>query len=192
MGTLFTILAHSIGSLFIGVLITVVCISLMFFLIKSWRRGAGFSPASFVVGAVLFCLLAYQSVLFCGAVTIKSYSDDVEDAINAMVESVPESVTFSREDSQKLLDCIGEEWPLVHYYVDMADFRGYTPDTIAAAMADELCSYMNRFMLRRLGWCLLFVIVGAAVVIKTMSPSMLSAPTRRGADYEPSHREYDD
>ena len=58
MGALFNILAHSIGSLFIGLLITFVGVSLMFFIIKSWRRGAQFSLLSFVVGLVLFCLLA--------------------------------------------------------------------------------------------------------------------------------------
>ena len=192
MGALFNILAHSIGSLFIGLLITFVGVSLMFFIIKSWRRGALFSPLSFVVGAVLFCLLAFQSVLFCGAVTIKSYSDDVERAINGMVEGIPDGVAFSQADSQQLLDSISREWPLVGYYVNLADFSGHTPATIASAMADELRAFMNRFMLRRLGWCLLFVVVGAAVVLKTMRHTCL--PPGRGKDmaYEPERRIYDD
>lgn len=192
MGALFNILAYSISSLFFGLLITIAGVVLMFFLIKSWRRGAAFSPASFVVGAVLFCLLAYQSVLFCGAVTIKSYSDDVEAAINDMVKDIPEDMAFSRDDSQSLLDRIGEEWPLVQYYVNMADFSGHNCNTIATAMANELRSYMNRFMLRRLGWCLLFVIGGAVVVIKTMRPASLSANCKYSTRHESVNRVYDD
>ena len=78
-------------------------------------------------------------MLFCGAVTIKSYSDDVERAINDMVEGLPDGVAFSQADSQQLLERISQEWPLVGYYVNMADFSGHTPATIASAMADGAC-----------------------------------------------------
>ena len=152
-----------------GVLLTIIGIVLMFVLIRLWWRNCTFTPMSFVVGGILFFFLAFQAVLLCGAITIKSYSDDVENAINVMVDGLPEDVLFSTEDSQTILDNIGEEWPLVGYYVNMADFQGHTPATIAGAMVDELCSYMNWFILRRVGWCLLFVLVGAIIVIKTIT-----------------------
>ncbi|HIY87266.1 MAG TPA: hypothetical protein H9824_01000 [Candidatus Bacteroides pullicola] len=169
MGALVNILMYSIGSLLLGVFLTIVGIVLMFVLIRSWWRNSTFTPMSFVVGGILFFFLAYQAVLICGAVTIKSYCDDVEMAINGMVANIPDDVPFSTEDSQVILDQISEEWPLVGYYVNMADFRGHTSATIGSAMADELRSYMNWFILRRVCWSLAFVVIGAIIVVKTIT-----------------------
>lgn len=169
MGALVNIFMYSVSSLLLGVLLTVVGVVLMFVLIRLWWRNCTFTPMSFVVGGILFFFLAFQSVLLCGAVTIKSYCDDVENAINVMVDGLSNDFTFSTEDSQAILDNISQEWPLVGYYVDMADFQGNTPATIAGAMADELRSYMNWFILRRVCWSLFFVVVGSIIVIKTIT-----------------------
>lgn len=157
------------GSLLLGVFLTILGIVLMFVLIRSWWRDSTFTPMSFVVGGILFFFLAFQAVLLCGAVTIKSYCDDVEMAIDGMVANVSDDILFSTEDSQQILDRISEEWPLVGYYVNMADFQGHTSATIGSAMADELRSYMNWFILRRVCWSLAFVVVGAIIVIKTIT-----------------------
>lgn len=169
MGALVNILSYSLGSIFCGILLTVVCMLLMFLLVKSWWKDAMLTPATYVSGAVLFFFLCFQSVLLCGAFTIKSYCSDVEDAINKLVEDLPEDMVFTCNDSQMILDNISQEWPLMGYYVNMADFRGHTPADIAKSMTDELNSFMNKFILRRLGWSLLFVIVGAFIAIKTIS-----------------------
>ena len=54
MSALFNIMFHSAGNLLLGVFITIVGVSLMFFLVKSWRHGSGFTPQSFIVGVILF------------------------------------------------------------------------------------------------------------------------------------------
>lgn len=169
MGALINILMYSMGSLLLGVLLTIIGIVLMFMLIRSWWRNSTFTLMSFVVGVILFFFLSFQAVLLCGAVTIKSYCGDVEKTINDLVSNVPQDIPFSTENSQQILDRISEEWPLVGYYVNMADFQGHTSATIGAAMADELRSYMNRFIWRRVAWSLCFVVVGAIIVIKTIS-----------------------
>lgn len=169
MGALFNIMAYSMGSMLLGVVLTLVGVILMFLLIKGWWRDSTFTPVSFCVGAVLFVLLAFQSVLICGAVTIKSYSDDAEAAINAMVAGIPQDMPLTTADSQKILDHLSREWPLVGYYVGEADFRNHTPATIARSMIDELRSCMNYFILRRVGWSLFFIVLGAVAVIKTIS-----------------------
>lgn len=172
MSYLINILQYSIGSLFIGVLITLIGVCLMFYIVKSWRRGAEFSPGSFIVGAILFFFLSFQSVLLCGAITIKSYSDDVEAYINTLVAKAPEDMVLDQRNSQYILDSFAKEWPLVAYYVDYADFRGHTPDNIATAMVDELRSVMNWYIFRRLAWSLAFIVIGAVLVIKTMRSSL--------------------
>lgn len=141
---------------------------MLYFLIRSWFVHRTFTPLSFIIGGILFPFLAFQSILLCGAITIKSYSENVKRAIDVWVQDVPEDIQFTQHDSQVILDNISEEWPLVGYFVDMADFSGHTSANIAEAMTDELCSYMNWFIFRRIAWSILFVLLGAAGVIWSM------------------------
>lgn len=168
MGVLFDIISYSVGNLFLGILLTAIGIALMFFIIQSWFSNSTFSPISYVTGFILFLFLSFQAVLLCGAITIKSYCDDVEIAINTWVEKIPGDTPFDKESSQLILNQIMEEWPLVAHFVDTADFAGHTSINIAQSMAKEMRSFMNGFILRRIGWSLLFVVTGAFVVIKTM------------------------
>ena len=179
MGVLFTIIFHSIGNLFWGILLTLLGIFLLYFLIRSWFVHRTFTPLSFIVGGILFLFLAFQSVLLCGAITIKSYSEDVKRAIDVWVQDIPESVQFTQQDSQVILDNISEEWPLVGYFVNMADFSGPTSANIAEAMTDELCSYMNWFIFRRVAWSVLFVLLGTAGVIWSMDYEQQRSSGRR-------------
>ena len=168
MGALFNIISYSIGNLFLGILLTAIGVALMFFIIRSWFSQRTFTIVSYVTGAVLFLFLSFQAILLCGAVTIRSYSTNVETAINGWVRDVPEYVEFDEDDSQGILKLIQDEWPLVGYFIGGADFTGHTPLNIASAMADELRTYMTRFIWRRVGWSALFVVMASFVVIKTM------------------------
>lgn len=165
---IFSILFSSIGNLIWGVLLTIVGIALMFLIIKSWRKDAYFAPSSYLVGMVLFLFLSFQSILMCGAITIKSGTDEIRASINRMVEDIPEGIPFSSSNSQQILDNICEEYPIVGEYVDWADFEGHDSSNIADAMVEELNSFLNWYILRRIGWSVLFVVIGAVIVIKTM------------------------
>lgn len=169
MGALFNILTHSLGSIFLGIFIAVAGVTLMFFIIHSWWRNSNFTPLSFLVAFILFCLLSYQAVLICGAMTIKGYGDDVEHTINELASQVPSDMQFSSEDAQVLLDQVSNEFPIVGYYVNRVESWGNTPSTIAKSLVDALHRYLNWFILRRIGWCLLFIICGAVAVINTIS-----------------------
>lgn len=194
MGALFQIVAYSIGNLFLGILLTVVGVILLFVLIQSWYRNSTFTPVSYIVGGILFLFLSFQSILLCGAVTIKSYSEDVECAINSWVAEVPSDIPFNQEDSQHVLEQITEEWPLVGYFVGGADFTRHTSVTIAQAMAEELRSFMNYFILRRVGWSLLFIVCGVVIVIKSMErvSRRRYSSTRSMATGSSRRRRYDD
>ena len=192
MGALYTIISYSLDNLFLGVLLTIVGVGLMFFLIRSWFSNSSFTPFSYIIGFVLFLFLSFQAVLLCGAVTIKSYGDEVEVAINEWVRNLPDDVRFNKASSQQVLEQIQQEWPLVGYFVGGADFTGHTPVDIAHAMTEELHSFMNGFILRRIGWSLLFVVVGAFIVIKTMEHTRRQRNRGGYASARSRRRRYDD
>lgn len=168
MEILFNIMSYSVGNLFLGILLTVTGIALLFFLIQSWFSNSTFTPISYITGGILFFFLSFQAVLLCGAVTIKSYCGDMEIAINDWVKSTPNNRQFNKESSQQILNQITENWPLVGHFVGGADFSGHTPADIAQSITEKIHSFMNKFILRRIGWSLLFVISATFIVIKTM------------------------
>lgn len=178
MGGVINILINSVGSLLIGILLTVLGTALMFVIIKSWYKNRTFTPLSFIVGAVLFIFLSVQSILICGAITIKGYGPEVKGLINSYVSVLPDDTDLSQQDSQQILNRLRDDLPLVGHYVGWADFAGHTPADIADAMEDELQSFMNWYILRRLLWSLLFIVLGAFLVIRSMEQDR---PRRRRA-----------
>ena len=170
MGDLLNILMYSLGSIFSGILIAVGGVFLMFFTIHLWWRNSNFTPLSFLVAFILFFFLSYQAVLICGAITIKTYGDDVERTVNELMVQVPLNTQLSSNDTQVILDQVNSEFPIVGYYVNKVEScRGNTPSSIAKSLVDALHRYLNWFILRRIGWCLLFIICGAISVINTIS-----------------------
>lgn len=142
--------------------------ALMMFIIKSWHKNREFTPLSLIVASVLFVILAFHSIIICGAVTIKEYGDEMEALINDYVSDLSNETVFTQEDSQGILERLDDDLPLVGYYAKWADFRGHTPADIAGAMNETMQSFMNEYIIKHLLWILAFVILGAFCIIKSM------------------------
>ena len=167
---LFDILRYSLSSLLWGILIAFACMALFGFLIKGWYKDATFSPVSYVVGALLFLLLSFQCVLVVGSLKIIDMSDEYENRISAVVDSVySPSDEVSLSQASDVIDTIIDEFPILQYYIGGGEFSGFTAEQLPHAMADELRSFMRWYIFRRILWCLGFVIVGAICVIRSMS-----------------------
>ena len=64
---------------------------------------------------------------------------------------------------------VAEQYPIIQCYVGSSYFRGYRASELPHVIVDTLNDYCNNYILRRIGWSLLFVILGAVIVIKTMA-----------------------
>lgn len=167
---LFDILRYSFSSMIWGILIAVACMALFVFLIKGWYKDATFSPISYTVGAILFLFLSFQCILVVGSLKIISMTDEYEQHITNIVESVySPSEEVSMSQASEVIDTIINEFPILEYYIGGGEFSGFTASQLPHAMADELRSFMRWYILRRILWCLGFVIVGAICVIKSLS-----------------------
>ena len=167
---LFDILRYSFSSMIWGILIAVACMALFVFLIKGWYKDATFSPISYVVGAFLFLFLSFHCILIVGSLKIISMTDEYEQRITNIVESVySPSDMVSMPQASDVIDTIIDEFPILKYYIGGGEFSGFTAEQLPHAMADELRSFMRWYIFRRILWCLGFVIVGAICVIKSLS-----------------------
>ena len=197
MKAFFDIINFSTGCLFWGILIGIICMVIFFLLIKGWYKHAEASPATYLVGGILFILLSIQCTMIAGAIKIINTTDYYEEQLERIVEeSTPttavdkgkdilgnlmsmylgsnplgssEDREVSKAESEKIVDQLVDEYPILSNYFNSGYFVGYRVKDLPHAMAETIRDYMKEFIVYRLLWCLGFVIVGAFVVIKTMS-----------------------
>lgn len=169
---LFDLLQFSLSSLFYGVLITAVCLVLFFVLIRGWYKSATMTPVSYLVGFVLFLLLSFQCTLIMGAIKIIHISDFYAGEIQQLMQQFfqgNQEVTV--QQSTQIVENLVDTYPVLGHFFQSGEFSGYTAAELPEAMRTEICSFLRWFIVRRLLWCLAFVVVGAVCVIRTMTPS---------------------
>ena len=170
MWGLFELLRFSFSSIIWGILITAICLALFFFLIRGWYRNATFTPISYVIGFFLFLLLAFQCTMIVGAIKIINISPYYESQIQQMVSTYfPPSQEVTGQESEQVIDWLVTEYPILRHYFDSGEFTGYTAQQLPAVMGAEIRSFLRFYILRRLLWCLGFVIVGAVLVIRSIA-----------------------
>ncbi len=170
MWGLFELLRFSFSSIIWGILITAICLALFFFLIRGWYRNATFTPISYVIGFFLFLLLAFQCTMIVGAIKIINISPYYESQIQQLVGTYfPPSQEITRQESEQVIDWLVTEYPILQHYFDSGEFTGYTAQQLPAVMGAEIRSFLRFYILRRLLWCLGFVIVGAVLVIRSIA-----------------------
>ena len=177
---LFDILRYSFSSLIWGVFISFSCLALFVFLIKGWYKDATFSPISYLIGIVLFVFLSIQCILIVGSLKILDTADYYEIQISRIVENTYDATDeVSMKHADDIIKSVIAQYPLLRYYISGGEFTGFTALELPHAIAEELCSYMHWYIFRRLLWCLGFVIIGATLVIKSLSKKYTSRQRQR-------------
>lgn len=185
---LWDIISMSAGSLVWGVLISLLCMAMFVFIITSWWKDALFTVWSYVIGVVLFVLLAIQSTLIVGSLKVLDTVDEYEGYLTEIVDNLYASYEeVYVEETDALVKKVIERYPLLEYYVDGGEFEGYDARNLPAAMADEMRSFMRRYIVRRLMWCLGFVVFFGALGIWSLSRRYESRHYSDGRDRRTSH-----
>lgn len=108
----------SAGSLIWGLLISLSCMALFVFIITSWWKDALFTVWSYLIGALLFLLLAVQCTLIVGSLKVMDTVGEYEVLLTGIVDNLYEgseevSVLASDEVIKQSID----RFPLLGYYV---------------------------------------------------------------------------
>lgn len=166
---LWNIIQYSVGSLFWGILIALLCMALFVFIIKGWWKDALFSVWSYLIGALLFVLLAFQCTMIVGSLKIIDTADEYEGYFTQVVDNIYEGwEEVPIEQADVVIKKAIAEYPLLEHYISGGEFSGFNARQLPSAMADELRSFMRKYIVRRLLWCLGFVVVAGVLGIKTL------------------------
>lgn len=190
MGYLINIIEFSFSSLIWGILIAIACMALFVFIIKGWWKNAMFTIWSYLIGAVLFMLLAFQCTMIVGSLKIIDTTDVYEEYFTTLVNSAYEGwEEVTEEDADIIIKKAIAEYPLLEYYIGGGEFYGHNAKQLPSVMADELRSFMWAYITRRLLWCLGFVIVAGVLGIKTLNKYNQTARSHRPAANERTSRQ---
>ena len=192
MTTLEYIFHYAIASMFIGVILTILGIACFFLLIKGWYKDRTFNLASIIVGIVLFFLLCTQNILLCGTIHIKRMSGMLEQRMTEYVQpyvQAGDNYMDPIEVDDLLFEGLANDYPIIYCYVGYSDFQGFRASEIPYVTIDTLNEYCNWYIAKRIGWSLLFVIMAAVIVVKTMAKSYTRRNLSRDYSQSTARRE---
>lgn len=161
--SLYYLLTAAFSSVFYGIIATAVLMVFLYIGLKVLNSGIVKSVPFYVAGGILAVLLSIQFSLLIGAVQADNAVDAAELTITQLMESA--SGTFSATDSQRLLDYITDEYPIIGAYIGTCDFSGNTTDTISTAMTQGMHEFLSDYIWHRIFWITGFSIVACIIAI---------------------------
>lgn len=158
----FSLFSTAFSSIFYGVIATAAIMAVLYVVLKSISKGIVNTPVFFITGAVLAILLVIQSSLMIGAVQAKDAVDSAKIYLDQLLES--SYGTVGAQDSQKVLEAVTTEFPLLGTYFGFADFSGNDVSELSESMHETMTDYLNSYIWHRVWW-MLGIIVAACVIV---------------------------
>ena len=161
--TFFYLISTAFSSIFYGFIVTAVIMAVLYVVLKSISNNIVQSPVFFVTGVVLAILLVIQTSLMIGAVQAKDAADSAEIYLHQLLENSYGMV--GAQDSQRVLDAVISEYPIIGTYLGVADFSGNDMSDLASAMHETIIDYLNSYIWHRVWWMLGIIVVSCFVVM---------------------------
>lgn len=159
----FSLISTAISSIFYGLVVTAVIMALLYVVLKTISRNIVQTPVFYITGVVLAILLLIQTSLMIGAFQAKDAADSAEIYVSQLLEN--SFGTVGAQDSQRVLDAITEEFPIIGTYLGLADFSGHDVSDLAESMHETMIGYLNSYIWHRVWWILGFIFVACLIVI---------------------------
>lgn len=161
--TIYNLFQTGASCILYGLLVTATLMAIMYFFLKEYNKNIVRTIPFFITGVVLAVLLTIQSSLLIGAVKAKGMIDSAEIYITQLTEN--EYGTISTNESQWVLDKVGEEFPIIRTYCGICDFGGNDYSQLPERMAETMRSYLSSFIWHRVWWMLGMIVVALFVVL---------------------------
>ena len=164
------ILTYSLGSLFLGICISVVCVTLLLVFIKYLNKNSFFNLVSYITAGILFLVLAYNCMGVCGALAMKSDIDFIEETVSQIINlSIPDyNSNFDQEVSSDIIRQVLKVNPILNCFFDSTDLEKCSIADLPHIIASQLYDYLNSIIIKKILWSVAFIIIVAFIIVKTM------------------------
>lgn len=173
------IIESSFSCLMWGVLIAFLCTSIFAFILKGWRRDATFSVWTYLIGGMLFILMAFQCTMMVGSIKLINTADEYETYFSEIINNLDKvSEQIPDKDVGEVIELIKSEYPIVENYIDVEEFTDLNVRQLPGALAEKIRSFLRAYIIHRLLWCLGFVLIAGILGIKTLDKHYATSAKR--------------
>ena len=159
----FSLLSTAASSIFYGIVVTAIILAILYAVLKSLSKGIVQSIPFYVTGVVLAILLIVQCSLMIGAIQAKDAVDSAEIYLNQLLED--KYGTISAQDSQKVMDAITENFPIIGNFIDIADFSGHDISDLPEVMHESMINFLSSYIWHRVWWILGIIVVACVIAV---------------------------
>lgn len=159
----FSLLTTAFSSIFYGVIVTAVVMAILYAVLKALSKEIVQTPVFFVTGVVLAILLIVQFSLMIGAIQAKDAADSAEIYLNQLLED--NIGTIGARDSQRVLDAVTDEFPILGTYFGVANFSGHETSKLPESMHSTMISILNSYIWQRVWWIIGIIIVACIIAV---------------------------
>lgn len=186
------IAGNILSSVLWGIVIALAVMGLVVFIVNAIASNRSMTPLSWIAALIMAIMVCIQSTLMVGAIKAKSIAADLERTVSTAAEKVDEfgSETVSTLGVKETVSAVKEKYPYIKQFADTDDLSTANAKDTAAEIHNAAQHALNWYIVRRVGWSLLFAVIGALIAYKTMdSVRQHSVKLRRGTT---SRYVYDD
>lgn len=159
----FLLFADAFSCILYGAVATAVIMAILYFILKTLGEGIVRTPVFYITGIVLAVLLLIQTSLMIGAIQAKDTADSALIYMRQLLEN--SSGIVGANESQRVLDAVTEEFPIIGVYLGIADFSGHTVSDLAESIHETMVDYLNTYIWHRVWWILGMIVVACVIVV---------------------------
>lgn len=159
----FSLIGTAFSSILYGVIVTAVIMALLYVVLKAISRGIVQTPVFYVTGVVLAILLIVQTSMMIGAIQAKDAANSAQIYMEQLLED--SYGTVDARDSQKVMDAVTDEFPIIGNFVDIANFSGHEVSELPEVMYTAMVDHLSSFIWHRVWWILGIIVVAVLVVM---------------------------
>lgn len=158
------LLSYGFDIIAIALVLTIVTMALLYCLLMAIGKQYVSGIPFYASGVMLFLMLLYQNFLAIGAFYSKELIDDFHEKAVSMVQ-VAQSGISQVEDYQASIDEITSEFPLLVPFINTANENVVNMQEWVETTTDGLHSTIKWFILRRIIWSSVFILLAMACAI---------------------------
>ncbi len=176
MWSVWSVLFDSMGSVVLAIFLSLigVCLYMALIGVLVGLRNMGFRVA---LGIPLWVLVAIQSILIAGAITVKGYVADTKDSIDSVISVVQSQSPDVNTGS--LIDNVCQNVPMVKKLIDTESLRNVNANDLSNAIVDKMNGKVHDYIMRRIYWIIGFC-VGTFILVLIIPGDTSSTTNRSG------------
>ena len=173
---------HSSMNIGFGIGLAIIIAAVLLMVVFAIRGEKSHSPLCYLPALILAVLLSFQLSLIFGAISAKKEVDNISDTVNGYIQLITmgDNTPSTMDDIGSFVENIQNLVPNLSEDVGQLTLGKVDKSDIGGSLMAPSKSYLSKYILFRILWSLLFIVVATI--------SMIMLPSYGGAsNYRKSH-----